>query len=63
MKINFDKKADAVYLEFDDSSFFKNKKIDDETIFDFNEENQIIGIEILNASKRIAPKFLQKISA
>ena len=61
MKITFDKEADAVYIEFSSGEFDSNKKIDDETIIDLDKNGQIIGIELLNVSKRIAKDFLSDI--
>jgi len=62
MKITFDKDADAVYIEFSSGEFVSNKKIDNETIIDFDEKGNILGIELLNVSKRIAKDFLSDIS-
>ncbi len=62
MKITFDREADAVYIEFSDGEFSSNKKIDDNTIIDLDKSENILGIEILNASKRISKDFLSNIS-
>ncbi|MFQ5531458.1 MAG: DUF2283 domain-containing protein [Candidatus Nanoarchaeia archaeon] len=62
MKITFDKQADAVYIEFNSGEFASNKKVDDDTIIDLDKDNNILGIEILNASKRISKDFLSDIS-
>jgi uncharacterized protein YuzE len=61
MKITFDKEADAMYIEMSNEEFVKNKKIDNETIIDLDKNGKIIGIEILNVSKRIAKDFLSEI--
>ncbi len=52
MKVNYDKEADAVYFELKKGKFSKNKKIDRSTIVDLDANNQILGIEFLDASKR-----------
>lgn len=62
MKITFDKEADAVYIEFSNGEFSSNKKIDDNTIIDLDKDENILGIEILNASKRITKDFLSDIT-
>ena len=62
MKITLDKEADAMYIELSDTEFATNKKIDDETIIDLDEDGKIIGIEILNVSKRMTKNFLSDIS-
>ena len=62
MKITFDKEADAVYIELSSGEFASNKKIDNNTIIDLDEDGNIIGIELLNVSKRIPKDFLSRIS-
>ena len=61
MKITFDKEADAMYIEVSDEEFAKNKKIDGETIIDLDKSGKIIGIELLNVSKRMAKDFLSEV--
>ena len=62
MKITFDKEADAVYIEFGEGKFSSNKKIDNNTIIDLDEKDNILGIELLDVSKRIPKDFLSSIS-
>jgi uncharacterized protein YuzE len=50
-----------VYIEFSSGEFAGNKKIDDETIIDFDKNGNILGIEILNVSRRISKDFLSEI--
>ncbi len=56
MKITYDKEIDALYLHFQDGVFVSNKEAHEGIIFDIGKGNKILGIEILNASKRIKPK-------
>ena len=53
MEITYDKDADAMYIELRQGNFEKNKIIDDLTIVDLDENDTILGIEILDVSKRI----------
>jgi len=62
MKITFDKEADALYIEFNEGEFAANKKIDNDTIADLDENGNILGIEMLNVSKKISKDFLSDIS-
>ncbi len=62
MEITFDKEADAIYIEFSSEEFAENKKIDDETIIDLDKDGQIIGIELLNVSKRLSKEALSDVS-
>jgi uncharacterized protein YuzE len=61
MKIEYDKDADAVYIEFSKGEFAKNKKIDNDTIIDLDDNNNILGIEIINVSKRLSKDFISNI--
>ncbi|MDO8538330.1 MAG: DUF2283 domain-containing protein [archaeon] len=61
MEISFDKRADALYIKFRTGKFAKNKKIDDETIIDLDAKGKILGIEMLNASKRVSIKELEEV--
>ncbi len=62
MKIIFDKEADALYIELSSGEFASNKKIDDNTIIDLDKKGNILGIELLNVSKRLSKDFLSDIS-
>ncbi len=62
MKITYDSEADALYIEFRKGTFFKNKAIDDLTILDLDKEGNLLGIELLDASKRIPPSSLSEVS-
>lgn len=61
MEITYDKKADAMYIQFRKGGFAKNKKIDDLTIIDLDEKGNLLGIELLDASKRIPQKSLAEV--
>ncbi len=62
MEITYDKEADAVYIEFRKGDFARNKKIDDLTIIDFDKEGNMLGIELLEASKRIPTESLAEVN-
>ncbi len=62
MEITYDKDADAMYIEFRKGEFAKNKKIDDFTIVDLDKTGNILGIELLDASKRVPAGSLSKVS-
>lgn len=58
MDLNDDKEADAMYIEFQKAEFAKNKKVDDFAIIDRDAKGNILGIELLEMSKRIPPESL-----
>jgi len=61
MRITYDAKADAMYIEFKKGNFASNKKIDDETIIDLDKEGNILGIELLNVKERIPLSSLSEL--
>ncbi len=62
MEISYDREADAMYIQFRKGEFAKNKKVDDLTILDLDEKGNILGIEILDASKRIPKESLSQVN-
>ncbi|HDH31755.1 MAG TPA: DUF2283 domain-containing protein [Candidatus Wolfebacteria bacterium] len=53
MKIHYDEKADAVYVRLDDSKIIDSQEVEKGIILDFNENNQVVGIEILRVKNRV----------
>lgn len=54
MKIYYDRKADLLYLRFDEEKReVINKRLAGDVVLDIADEDKIIGIEILDASKHI----------
>jgi uncharacterized protein YuzE len=53
MEIKIDLKADAMYIRFQKGKFAKNKVIDEDTIIDLDKKGRLLGIEILNVTKKI----------
>jgi uncharacterized protein YuzE len=53
MKLHFDEKADALYLRLDDSKIIESEEVSPGIVLDFNEHNQVVGIEILKVKDRV----------
>ena len=54
MRITYDAAADAVYLCLSYSGgITTTKQVDQDILIDFNQKDQVIGIEVLSASKRL----------
>ena len=62
MEISLDLKADALYIKFQEGKFAKNKRIDDDTIIDLDSKGRLLGIEILNVTKKVPVKDLAGVS-
>ena len=52
MKLNVDKQADALYLRLDDSPIVVSEEVSPGVVLDYNESNEVVGVEMLNLSKR-----------
>jgi uncharacterized protein YuzE len=52
MKLNYDSQADALCLRLDDSKILESEELASGIILDFNEKNQLVGVEMLSLSKR-----------
>lgn len=54
MKLHIDKKADALYLRLDDSGIVDSREVSPGVVLDYNESNEVVGVEMLHLSKRSA---------
>jgi uncharacterized protein YuzE len=52
MKITYDKSADAMYLRLSDNDVLISEQNSPGVIIDFDVEGNIVGIEIIEMSKR-----------
>lgn len=53
MKISYDKKIDAMYVSFKKGKYSKTKKVTDSILVDLSDKNEVLGLEILDASKNM----------
>ena len=52
MKLHADKEADALYLRLDDSPIMESQEVSAGVVLDYNEAKEVVGIELLNLSRR-----------
>lgn len=53
MKVTYDQKVDALYIELKPGVYDRTKKVTDDILVDVNKNDKVIGVEILDASKNI----------
>ena len=53
MKLKLDEKSDALYLRLDDSTIVESEEVSPGVVLDYNELDQVVGVEILGLSKRV----------
>lgn len=61
MKVHFDQEADAVYFRLDDAPIVESEEVQPGVILDYNERNEVVGVEILNVGKRVSSESLKQI--
>lgn len=52
MRSHADKEADALYLPLNDSRIIESAEVASGMILDYNEKNEVVGVEMLYLSKR-----------
>ena len=57
MRFNYHKSKDAFYIRFDEAAYAESDEVEEGVIFDYDKNGKIIAIEILDASKKLAPSF------
>ncbi len=61
MRLRFDEEADAFYLRLDESTIVDSDAVQPGVILDFDERNQVVGIEILGLKERVPLANLEQI--
>ena len=61
MKIEYDNQADALYISFQEGAHSESKEVEKGVIVDYNENGEILGIEIIRASKLLNGKGLDEV--
>jgi uncharacterized protein YuzE len=54
MRLKIDKESDALYLHLDEAEIVDSEEVQPGVILDFNKDNRVVGVEILNLSTRVA---------
>ncbi len=60
MKVSYDKKVDAAYIQFSDEKIEESDDVFEGMIIDFTADKRIVGIEILDVSKKFPVETLYK---
>jgi uncharacterized protein YuzE len=62
MKIEYDTEADALYILIREAPAADNIDIEDGVTVDIDGDGHIVGVEVLDASKRLGPADLSSIT-
>jgi len=61
MKVTIDPEADALYMRLSDTRIHDSEEVKPGVILDYDEKNNLIGIEILRVSERVSPASLKSV--
>jgi uncharacterized protein YuzE len=54
MKSSYDAEADALYIRFSDGEIDGSQEVAPGVVLDYDAENHLVGLEVLNASAKMA---------
>ena len=60
MRVQFDERADAIYLRFDESEVVQSEEVHPGIVLDFNDKDEVVGVEVLRVVKRIPLENLKQ---
>ena len=60
MRVYLDQQSDALYFRLDDSKIVESEEVKPGIILDFHEQQQVVGVEILDAGKRVPESSLKQ---
>jgi len=52
MKFHVDREADSLYIRLNDAPIVESEEVSPGVVLDFNDSNEVVGVEVLNISKR-----------
>jgi uncharacterized protein YuzE len=61
MKLNIDREADALHLALGEGPVAESKEVAPGVVLDYGSGGMVIGIEILDLSRRVSPPHLDKV--
>lgn len=61
MKMHYDEKTDVLYLRLDDSRIVESEEVQPGIVLDFNDREQVVGVEILRVKERVPSADLKRL--
>lgn len=62
MKITYDKKVDAMYIKLRKGRYDHSKKVTGDILVDVSKKGEVLGLEILDASRNIGKVKPEKVA-
>ncbi len=61
MRLKVDKTSDTLYLRLDEDAIVESQEVEPGVVLDFDAQGRVVGVEILDLSKRTGPDTLRLI--
>jgi uncharacterized protein YuzE len=61
MRLKLDKESDALYFRLDETAIVESEEVQPGVILDFDEQGQVVGVELLSVSARVKPEMLRSL--
>ncbi|MCO6048571.1 DUF2283 domain-containing protein [Mesorhizobium sp. RP14(2022)] len=58
-KLEYDPNADAAYLRFSRETIIDSEEVSPGIVLDFDEAGLLVGMEVLDATRKLSPTVLQ----
>jgi uncharacterized protein YuzE len=62
MRIKVDKESDTLYFRFDESKIVESEEIRPGVVLDYDENDNVVGVEFLNVSTHVSSENLSSIN-
>ena len=59
MRLKVDRESDALYFRLDESTIVESEEVQPDVILDYDAEGNVVGLELLGISSRVAPERLR----
>lgn len=60
LKLDYDAEADAAYIRLGTGRHHDSEEVAPGVVLDFDEENKVVGLEVLRASKTLGPGLIDE---
>jgi uncharacterized protein YuzE len=61
MRVRYDEEVDMLYIRLKETPYYESDEIKEGIIIDYDKDENVIGIEIMNATEYLAPEELSTI--
>ena len=61
MKLKVDQENNAIYFRLDENAIVESEEVQPGVILDYDDQNRVVGVEILGILDRIAPDKLKSL--